>query len=106
MIHLDEATTYWLKDNCLLVHIDAGEDSIGTMMRKFLEMPKPLVWNGFYTPKKGEMQKETLARCYSALLSDRLKKYREMAHVNISIDELYDKSGKDTSDIIRSYLPK
>lgn len=104
VIHLDEVTVQWLKDNCLIVHIDAGEDSIQAMMRKLIEKPKPLVWNGFYTPQGGETQKETLARCYPALLSDRLKKYRRLAHVNIPITELYDTTGEETLRIIHSYL--
>jgi len=38
-------------------------------------------------------------------LRDRLKKYRAMAHVNVSVDDVYDKSGSETIAIIRSLLP-
>lgn len=104
VIHLGDPTIRWLKEHCLIVNIDAGDDSLGTMIRKLIEKPKPLVWNGFYAPKSGESEKETLARCYPALLFDRLEKYRTMAHVTIPVEELYDKSGEDTLRIIRSYL--
>lgn len=105
VIYLKNSTVEWLKENCLIVNLDAGEGAIVPMMQKFIEQPKPVVWNGMYVQKPGESERETLERCYPALLSDRLKKYRTMAHLNISAEELYDKSGEETVAIIRSRLP-
>jgi len=104
IIHLGESVIAWLKEYCLIVNIDAGEDSLDVMIRKLTENPKPLVWNGFYAPKDGESEQETLARCYPALLTDRLKKYRRLAHVTIPAAELHDTSGKETLGIIRAHL--
>lgn len=92
VIYLKDSTLAWLKENCLIVNIDAGEEAIVPMMQKFLEQPKPVIWSGLYQQKPGESERETLERCYPALLTDRLKKYRAMAHMNISAEELYDKS--------------
>ena len=104
VIHLDDPTIRWLQDYCLLVNIDAGEDSLEKMIHRLTENPKPLVWNGFYKPEIGESEKETLARCYPALLRDRLEKYRSLAHVSIPAFELHDKGGKETLRIVRSRL--
>ena len=105
VIYLEKPTTEWLKENCLIVNLEAGEEYIETMIQKFFEKPRPVVWNGMYAQKKGESEKCTLERCFPALLRDRLKKYRAMAHVNVSADDLYDKSGRETIAIIRSQLP-
>lgn len=105
VIYLEKPTTEWLQEHCLIVNLEAGGKYIDTMIRKFFEQPKPVVWNGMYTPKKGETQKETLERCFPVLLRDRLKKYRAMAHVNVPATDLYDKSGRETIAIIRSRLP-
>ena len=105
VIYLEKPTTQWLQENCLIVNLEAGEEDIHTMIRKFFEQPKPVVWNGMYVQKRGETQKETLERCFPVLLRDRLKRYRAMAHVNVPAADLYDKSGRETIAIIRSRLP-
>src|SRR3989344_2047283 len=105
VIYLEKPTTQWLQENCLIVNLEAGEKYINTMIQKFFEQPKPVVWSGMYVQKRGETQKETLERCFPVLLRDRLKKYRAMAHVNVPATDLYDKSGRETIAIIRSYLP-
>lgn len=105
VIYLESGTGAWLKEHCLIVNLEAGEQYIDTMIKKFFEQPKPVVWNGMYVPKQGETKKETLERCFPILLRDRLKKYRAMAHVNVPAEDVYDKTGKETISIIRSYLP-
>ena len=105
VIYLEKSTVEWLKEHCLIVNIDAGEQAIESMMQKFFEQPKPVIWNGLYQQRSGESERQTLERCYPALLSDRLKKYRTMAHLNIVVEDLYDKSGEETIAIIRSRLP-
>jgi shikimate kinase len=105
VIYLDSAIQDWLKGNCLLVHFDAGEDALGAMIEKFFDHPKPVIWGSAYQPAAGESERDTLKRCYPKLLSDRLAKYRALAHLNIPAKEVRDKSGQETLAIIRSYLP-
>ena len=102
--YLQSPTTTWLKEHCLVVNLDVGEQSVTTMIERFFEKPKPVIWNGLYERRQGETEKEALERCYPVLLADRLKKYRAMAHVNIKAEDLYDKSGDETLRIIRSHL--
>ncbi len=106
VIYLQHSTIAWLQENCLIVHLDTDEQSIAPMIKSFFDHPKPVVWNDLYEKRDGESETETLERCYPVLLSDRLEKYRAIAHLNIPATDLYDKSGKETLDIIRSHLNK
>ena len=104
VIYLEKPTTEWLQENCLIVNLEAGEQSVASIIKTYFEKPKPVVWGGLYKQKQGESEKDTVERCYPILLRDRLKKYRAMAHVNIPAKDLYDKSGAETLGIIRAHL--
>ena len=104
VIYLPQSTLSWLRENCLIVNIDAGEGSIAHMMEQFLLEPKPLIWQNYFEAKEDESERETLERCYPRLLSDRLLKYRALAHMTIPVSELHNKSGSETLEIIRGYL--
>ena len=104
VVYLQVPTIAWLRENCLIVNLEAEERSVDAMICKFFEQPKPIIWNGLFKQRRGETEKDTVERCYPILLRDRLEKYRAMAHVNVSADDLYDKSGGETIAIIRSHL--
>lgn len=106
VIYLRDNTVEWLRENCLIVHLEADEHAIAAAIRQIFDDPKPLVWNGFYVQEGDESRNETLKRCYPKLLSDRLERYRAMAHMNIPAGELHDKSGEETLAIIRACLPE
>src|SRR3989344_1008208 len=100
VIYLPQTTLTWLKENCLIVNLTVDEGAVDKMMKKFFDHPKPVTWGGFFKPKKGDTEKETLERCYPKLLSDRLKKYRTLAHINVPAEALRDKGGRETLDEI------
>ncbi len=104
VIHLEEETLKILKDNCLVVHLDVGEDSLEKMIEKFFEKPKPVAWCGYFKIQSGESEKEALTGSYKKLLYDRLKNYRKLAHINIPAQDVRDKSGQETLEIIKDYL--
>ena len=106
VIYLSNEAKHWLHKECLVVHIDIGEDSIPTMLERYLVEPKPVSWDGWLVPQDGETEQETLARCYPLLLQDRLRQYREFAHITIPVDKLFDATGSETLDVIKSYLPE
>ena len=93
-----------LKENCLIVHLDVGEDSLARMIEKFFEDPKPVAWGEYFKQREGETEDAALRRSYPTLLSERLKKYRDFAHVNISAREVYDTSAEKTLEVIKNYL--
>ena len=104
--HLDQDTLDILHENCLIVHLDVGEDSLEEMMERFFSHPKPVAWVGYFNPQQSESEEETLRRSYPKLLTDRLRIYRNLAHLNIPAQKMRDKSAEETLQIIRSYLVK
>ncbi len=104
VIYLSDEIKDWLREQCLVINLDAGEDAIPKMLERYLEHPKPVSWDGFLTREGGESEGEALERCYPLLLCDRLKKYRKFANINIPATEVYNKTASETLDIIKSYL--
>jgi shikimate kinase len=106
VIYLHAGTLEWLTNDCLIVNLDVGDGAIDTMLQKFIKEPKPVIWNSFFTVQDGEPETGTILRCYPKLLADRLARYRSLAHITIPTKELFNKNGKETLSIIKSYLPK
>jgi len=106
VIHLDSSVLGLLKENTLVVHLDVGDESLENLIDQFFKMPKPVAWSGYFNQNEGESEESSLRRCYPILLTERLKRYRTLANININSRELYDMSGNETLEIIRSKLKK
>ncbi len=104
--HMEEETLTVLKDNCLVVHLDVGEDSLEEVIERFFLKPKPVAWCGYLTREDGETDEQALRRCYPALLRDRLATYRSLAHVTVPAKEVRDTSADETLGVIKKYLEK
>ncbi len=104
VIYLNNQVKKWLREECLLINIDVGENAVEQMMEKFFLEPKPLIWNNIFNPQPNESRAETLKRCYPELLKSRLNNYRKMAHINIPAEEIWDLSGEETLNLIKKYL--
>ena len=104
VIYLDEKVIEFLRNDTLIVNFDVGEDSLQEMLEKYVEHPKPVFWDGLLDKKENESELDALKRCYPTLLKSRLKKYRELAHINIPVKEVYDKPANEILSIIRNYL--
>ncbi len=106
VVHLTPDTLGVLRQNCLVVHLDVGEDSLRYMTERFFAQPKPVAWCGSYDERPGESTESALRRSYPALLSERLTKYRALAHLTIPASELRNASAKETLALISSHLEK
>ena len=104
VVHLDADTLETLHDNCLIVHLDVGEDSLGTLVERFFAHPKPVAWCGHLHQRKGETPEDAVRRSYPELLAFRLKRYRDLAHVNIPARAVRDTSADETLEIIAHHL--
>ena len=104
VIYLSKTARNWLHEQCLIVHIDVGEDSIEELCERYFAEPKPVLWGDSFNQDSGEGDMEALKRCYPELLRDRLVRYRDMAHVSIPVDALYDTTGSATLEIIKQSL--
>ncbi len=104
VVHLAPETHAKLSENTLVVHLDVGEDSIDEMLQRFFKDPKPVAWSGFFNQRPDESEHNAIRRSYPALLHERLKRYRALAHVNINAREVRDASGSETLALIRGKL--
>ena len=102
--HMQPETLDILRQNCLLVHLDVGEGKLEQMMERFFKKPKPVAWCGHFFARPDESEEAALRRCYPELLKTRLKKYRELAHVTVPADEVFNTSAEETLNAIRKRL--
>lgn len=104
VVHLEEKTLTVLRENCVVVHLDVGDDSLEELVSRFFETPKPVAWCGHLSRQPNENPKESLRRCYPKLLEFRLSNYRKLAHVNIPAHKVRDKNARDTLEVIKNHL--
>ncbi|MFA5997983.1 MAG: hypothetical protein WC814_01150 [Candidatus Paceibacterota bacterium] len=104
VVHLADETLRTLRDNTLVVHLDVGNDSMDDLLTRFFRDPKPVAWSGFFRMEESEPVEEALRRSYPALLTERLARYRALAHLNIGASEMHDKTGAETLALIRGKL--
>lgn len=102
--HLEDSTLKLLKDNCLVVHLNVGEESLAEVMDRFFSKPKPVAWSGYLTREPGESEEQSLRRCYPKLLKDRLATYSRLAHITIPAPLVRDTSALETLEIIKKHL--
>src|SRR6266850_369876 len=62
------------------------------LIERYLNDPKPVLWRGAFQPKPGEGPRETVARCYPALIAARRQSYEALAHCTLQVAVLRDGS--------------
>ena len=87
VIYLGEAILAELRTTTRIVYLEASEDHIKALFRRYIAHPKPVIWHDQYVPEAGETPQQTLKRCYPALLRDRARLYRDIAHVTIPFEK-------------------
>ena len=103
-VYLPTETLSWLRENCLIVHLDVGESATETLIERFFTHPKPVVWNGMYQDETD--RNIALRKSYPRLLDYRLQKYRDASHLNLPAEAFRDTSANTTLSIIKKHLPK
>lgn len=104
VVHLEPDTLALLRENTLVVHLDVGDSSLEELIQRFYTEPKPVAWCGYYHEGQGETTEAAIQHSYPGLLAERLKRYRELAHMSIPVSQLRDTTGVQTLATIRSYL--
>jgi shikimate kinase len=105
-IYLPQATQQWVRDNFLVVELEVTKEKKDRMLESFFQHPKPVVWNGLFSIESGESKLEALRRCYSVLLEEREKRYRNIADVSIPYQDVKNLSGDKRLDVLRKALPQ
>lgn len=83
VIYLDKGTIARIRQEYLVVHLEASDDMLESMTENYFNTPKPVVWGDAYRPIDGETANESLRRCYPNLLRERRKRYDDMSHLTV-----------------------
>ena len=75
-----------------IVYLAASQEEQQLLIERYLADPKPVLWRGAFQPKPGESPRETVARCYPALVAARRQSYEALAHVTLPVAGLHDSS--------------
>jgi hypothetical protein len=81
-----------LRRQMTVVHLAASPAEQQLLIERYLTDPKPVLWRGAFQPRKGETPRETVARCYPALIAARRQSYQALAHCTLPVAALRDAS--------------
>jgi len=88
VIYVGNHLLHRLRKQMLVVYLAASPGEQELLIRRYLEDPKPVLWRGAFQPRKGEAPRDTVARCYPALIGARRQSYAALAHGAIPVAEL------------------
>jgi shikimate kinase len=71
-----------------VVYLEAPAKEEKILIARYLSDPKPVLWGDQFVARAGEAAKDTVARCYPRLISQRKKLYEKYAHRVVSIERL------------------
>ena len=77
-----------LRRQMTVVYLAASADEEQLLIERYLTDPKPVLWRGAFQPKQGETPRETVARCYPALIAARRQCYEALAHATVPVADL------------------
>jgi shikimate kinase len=81
-----------LRRQMTIVYLAASAAEQRLLIERYLNDPKPVLWRGAFQPQPGEAPRNTVARCYPALIAARRQSYETLAHCTLQVAELRDLS--------------
>lgn len=81
-----------LRRQTTVVHLAASAEEQQLLIERYLNDPKPVLWRGAFQAKPGETPRETVARCYPALIAARRRSYEALGHCTLQVADLRDGS--------------
>lgn len=94
-----------LRRQMTVVHLAASAAEQQLLVERYLTDPKPVLWRGTFQPRKGEAPRETVARCYPALIAARRQSYQALGHCTLAVTELRETS-RDASRDADAFLER
>jgi shikimate kinase len=79
-----------LRRQMTVVYLAASAEEQLLLIERYLNDPKPVLWRGAFQAKAGEKARETVARCYPALIAGRRQSYEALAHCALPVGALRD----------------
>ena len=78
-----------LRRQMTVVYLASSAQEQQMLIERYLTDPKPVLWRGAFQAKKSETPRETVARCYPALMAARRQSYEALAHCTLPVAELH-----------------
>jgi shikimate kinase len=92
-----------LRRQMKVVYLAASAEEQQLLIERYMTDPKPVLWRGAFQPRAGEAPRETVTRCYPALIAARRQSYEVLAHCALPVAELRDIS-RDASPSAEAFL--
>jgi len=89
-----------LRRQMAIVYLAASSDEQQLLIRRYLEDPKPVLWRGAFQPKPGDNPRDTVARCYPALIAARRQSYEVLAHCTVPVAGLRELSADNDKNAV------
>ncbi len=89
MFYTPQDTINKLDEVAKIVYLMTPEHIRRTMLQKYIDEPKPVIWGSRFVQKPGETQGQALARSYEELLINRTKTYEKYAEITIGYDQRF-----------------
>jgi shikimate kinase len=99
VIYVGNHLLHRLRKQMLVIYLAASAAEQQLLIRRYLEDPKPVLWRGAFQPRPAESPRETVARCYPALIAARRQSYEALAHCSIPVAELRELTQQDQTDL-------
>jgi shikimate kinase len=81
-----------LRRQMTIVHLAASREEQQLLIERYLSDPKPVLWRGAFQSRMDEKPRETVTRCYPALIAARRQSYEALAHCTLQVSALRDRS--------------
>jgi hypothetical protein len=88
VIHAGNNILMRLRRQMIVVYLAASAQEQQLLIQRYLADPKPVLWRGAFQPKPSEAPRDTVARCYPALIAARRQSYEALAHCTIPVADL------------------
>src|SRR5438093_10262286 len=85
LIYIGNNLLMRLRRQMTIVYLAASAQEQQLLIERYLNDPKPVLWRGAFQPKSGEKPRETVARCYPALIAARRQSYEAVAHCPLQV---------------------
>ncbi|MGB9432647.1 MAG: hypothetical protein WBQ89_10430 [Candidatus Acidiferrum sp.] len=90
-------TLHRLRRQLNIVYLAVSHDEVQVLIQRYLQDPKPVLWQGAFHPRPGETPQQTVVRCYPVLVAARRQSYEALAHLTLPTLQLREISPPGTS---------
>ena len=80
VVHLSDSCIKYLKEKTTVIYLASDGRRVEEMIQHYFIEPRPVIWGDFLTRLEGETFQDSCSRCYPALLGERIRRYKELAH--------------------------